>query len=339
MGRIGFAEGKQRDWIDLILKETSLGISGIASVTGVSERTIRDWRREKYTISESAFHKLSKQFEVPIPGGVTKLDSYWYAARGARKGALKRLELYGPPGTLEGRKKGGHSSQLKRKLDPEKYRLLGCNVSKQFAEPKKSELLAEAVGIILGDGGVTDYQLKVTLNKETDLDYAKFVERLFRLVFGQQPAWYEPKNTRVVNICLSGVNLVEQLSKLGIGKGNKIKRQVDFPDWVWKKPAYQRKCVRGLMDTDGCVYFHHHTTKGVKYRNLGMCFTSHSRPLLNSVSKVFSANHIKHTLIDTGRVYIYDLEEVKKYFRIVGSSNSKFEHKLDFHLRSATKLS
>ena len=42
-------------------------------------------------------------------------------AKGASKGGIKHLALYGPPGTPEGRKKGGHISQVRRKEHPEQY--------------------------------------------------------------------------------------------------------------------------------------------------------------------------------------------------------------------------
>lgn len=71
-------------------------------------------------------------------------DDFWYVTKGARKGALRRLELYGDLGTPEGRRKGGINSQLRRKENPEKYRLLGCNLRKKFKIEKSSIEFAEA---------------------------------------------------------------------------------------------------------------------------------------------------------------------------------------------------
>ncbi|MCX6706332.1 MAG: LAGLIDADG family homing endonuclease [Candidatus Woesebacteria bacterium] len=333
MGRIRFKRGEQRAWVEEILEKSGLTTNGVAGLCGVSARTIRDWRREKFTIFEDSCKLLSQNFNVKIPKEVILLNDYWYGIKGAKKGGLQSLKLYGPPGTKEGRIKGGLISQQRRRDDPEKYRLLGCNVPKNFKILKKSEKLAEMVGIILGDGGITNCQLKITLDSETDKEFVKYVCKISKHIFGEEFSTYRRKTCRAVDLVLSGVNLVEKLSQLGLYQGDKIKRQIDFPSWIWWKNVYQRMCVRGLMDTDGCVYLHYHSSNGLKYRNIGICFTSRSKPLLLSFSKVLRLDKIKHSIHKDGeRIYIYDLEQVKKYFKIFGSSNPKHLNKLKYHL-------
>lgn len=327
--RVSFPKGKQSVWINKLVEKTNLSIGEIAKACGVSERTVRDWRREKYTLSEKALLKLSKYFNIPIPSDAHYLSDYWYVSKGARKGALRRLELYGPPGTTEGRKKGGRISQLRRKLHPELYP--NCILRKKFTLPEKSPDLAEIIGIILGDGGVTNSQLTITLGRYTDRDYAYFVQELLQKVFGELPAWYESKKKSTISLTISGVNLIENLSQLGIGRGDKIRRQIDLPRWVWKNISYQIACVRGLIDTDGGLYFHKHWTKGIKYRNLGLCFTSWSKPLLMSVSKILKTFNISHSIKKEGRIYIYNLNEIKKYFEIFGTNNPKHRTKINYH--------
>lgn len=339
MGRIRFKKGKQRAWIEEILKKSRLPAAGIAKLCGVSARTIRDWRREKFTIFEDSCKLLSRKFGVKIPKEITLLNNYWYVAKGAKKGGLKALKLYGPPGTKEGRIKGGLMSQQRRRDDPEKYRLLGCNIPKDFKVLKKSEKLAELVGIILGDGGVSKYQVKITLNRDTDYSYANNVAKMVSEVFGDFPRWYDRFNESVVDLCISGTKLVDDLDRIGIRKGDKVKNQIDFPSWIWKKRSYIRACTRGLMDTDGCIYLHYHSTGGFKYRNIGICFTSHSRPLVLSFSKALVNENIKHSICDDEtRIYLYDLEEVKKYIKIFGSSNPKHTEKLKYHLSHSRRL-
>lgn len=338
MGRVYFPFGEQKRWFGKIIKKSGLSATKLASLCKVIPRTFNDWKNGKFTVSQTVFLKLKKEFKIPVSRKVHILENYWYVSKGARKGGLERFRLYGSPGNVESRRKGGLISQERRRLDPEKYRALGCNVEKVFPFPKKSVYLAETVGIILGDGGITDYQLKITLNRITDFDYAKYVRKLLKSVFGEQPAWYEPRKEIVVNLCISGVNLVNILAKLGLNKGDKIKRQVDFPKWIWRNIDYQKVCVRGLMDTDGCAYFHFHQTQGLKYRNFGLVYTSYSAPLITSVSKVLMKFNIKHSIRKNGRIYIYDLEEIKKYFKIIGSSNKKHTDKFIYHLRNSRRL-
>lgn len=337
MGRVIFPKNKQAEWINLLFRDSNVTTNEIANICGVSLRTIRDWRREKYTISEKALLKLSTYFNLAIPVNIKHVSNFWYVSKGAKKGALKRLLLYGPPGTPEGRIKGGKNSQKRRRENPEKYRQLGCYVRKNIISLQATEQFAESTGIILGDGGITKYQLKISLGSQTDREYAFFVKELFRKVFNEIPAWYEYKSDHVIELCISGANLIEELSRWGLEKGNKIHRQVDFPLWIWKSQEYQKACVRGLMDTDGGVYFHCHTTKGIAYRHLGICFTSWSKPLLTSVIRVLTSFNIKHSSKE-GRIYIYDLEVIKKFFDVFGSNNPKHIGKLKYHLSHDRKI-
>ena len=196
------------------------------------------------------------------------VDDYWYVTKGARKGALKRMELYGSFGTEGGRRKGGINSQLRRRENPELYKLFGCNVRKEFKINQPSVLFAEAAGIILGDGGITDYQLRITLSSLVDGPYAAFVISLFKKVFGQEPSCRKCSCCNSIDLTISGIGLIEELERWGFIKGDKVKHQVDFPDWILRNIEFQKACIRGLMDTDGGCYFHKHRSNGLMYKIL-----------------------------------------------------------------------
>ena len=338
MKRVIIAKRAQEAWINDLLKKEKLSLSAMAKILDVHPRTFSDWRRGKSSLPLAAFDKISTRFGYKKPKSYKIVPEYWYVHKGARKGALRRQELYGPLGTPEGRRKGGLVSQQRRREDPEKYRRIGCNIRKKFPVLKKSEDFAEVVGIILGDGCVTRSQVSITLNRIDDRKYASYMEILFYRVFGETPSKHVYKYRNTIQVSISGVNLVIKLGKMGIGKGHKIRRQVDFPTWIWEVDKYQIACVRGLVDTDGGVYFHHHWSNGIKYRHFGLCFTSLSTPLLDSVSKVFVNFNIKHTKTK-GKIYIYDLDVVKKYFELFGSSNIKHVSRLEYHLSNSNRLS
>lgn len=332
MARIAFPKGRQSEWVKLILSRKGITVNQVAQVCNVSGRTVRDWRREKNTISKNALLKLCDYFHIRTPSNIQELPDFWYVSKGARKGALRRLELYGPPGTPEGRRKGGINSQIRRRQDPEKYRLLGCNIPKEFRLFGKYSIdLAEAIGIILGDGGLTKYQLRVSVSSIVDRPYAEFICFFFQKVFNDKPTWHERTECNTIDLTISGIELGDELEKCGLLRGDKIKNQVDFPQWIWQNREYQIACVRGLMDTDGGCYFHTHTTKGITYKNFGMCFTSWSIPILQSVAKVLKSLNLKFSIVNS-RIYIYNFEEIKKYFVIVGSHNPKNIEKFQYYL-------
>lgn len=320
MTRAIFPTNRQSVWLDKIVDKSKLSNNELAKIGGVSGKTFRDWRREKFTISGEALSKLSKFFSEPIPSTVKKVDNFWYVEKGARKGALRRLEIYGPPGTMEGRKKGGRNSQIKRKLYPELYP--NCILRKNFSFPQKSNELAELVGIILGDGGITGWQLKISLNKETEPEYVEFVTGLIAFLFKEPPKkyYFEGRGKKVCVLCLGGVSLIEFLEQIGLKIGNKVLLQVGVPNWILINRNYSIACLRGLVDTDGCIYSHSHTTKGFPCLNYGLTLTNHSKPLLNFTHTVLLKEGFT-SKIKEHSVYLYRQKEVKKYFDIIGSHN------------------
>lgn len=320
MGRIKFSKGDQSKWIKNLIKISGVSIDDLAKICGISSRTIRDWRREKFTASEDVLLKLSKVFNIALPLNIKVIPDFWYVSKGAREGALKRMELYGPLGTVAGRKKGGRISQLRRRLHPELYQ--NCILRKKFLLPQYSDKLAELAGIILGDGGITDHQLKISLNKETEPEYIEFVVRLIGEIFNESPQkyYFTNRKNKVCDICIGGVELIECLKKIGLDKGNKVLRQAKVPEWIKKNKKYTKACLRGLMDTDGCVFYHRHTIKGFLCFNMGLAFTNYSKPLIEFFYKTLLKNGFSAKLKEHG-VYLYRFNEIKRYFKEIESHN------------------
>ncbi len=335
MERIKISKKEQRKFFKTVKIVSNLGWSELGKLCGLSSRTLRDWARCKYTPSHKAIVFLSKKFKISLPVNCKILDQYWYISKYARIGGLARQRAHGLLGDIKSRQKGGLASQKKRRENPEKYRQIGCQIAKQFKPLKKSAVVAEMVGIILGDGGMTNSQLRITLNKKTDKDYAIFVGKLMKKVFAQVPSTGYYRN--VVALTLTGVNLIKELEKIGLKRGNKIFNQIGIPEWILKNSNYARACLRGLIDTDGCVYFHFHSVKSRNYANFGLTFTNHSRPLIEGTNKIFIDNNFCPSLVNGRRIYIYNLESIKKYFKIIGSSNPKHVNKFYFYLNLYAK--
>lgn len=318
MGRILFPKGKQSVLLVSLLNSGITTLGELASICGVSERTIRDWRREKFTISEEAFTKIQQRFSLPsIPH--TLLYDYWYAEKGARQGGLRRLALYGPPGTKEGRQKGGRMSQLMRKQFPERYP--NCSIPKHYVTPPLSSKLAECIGIILGDGGITPYQVKITLNSQEEYAYRLFVAKLLHKLFHVCPVVYQRKNEKACNVTLAGVELIKILGELGVRQGSKVRRQAEVPGWILNNKGYAHACLRGLMDTDGCIYHHNHVSHGVRCYNLGLTFTNLSQPLVAFVYQTLCSLGLTAKRTARG-VFVYRKQDVDRYFCTISSHNA-----------------
>ena len=295
----------------------------IAEICGVHESTLLNWRCEKSQMSLSALEKLSALSGVPKPKNIIKVsDKYWYTKKAGKAGGRAYLRLYGNPGTLEGRRKGGLLSQKRRRENPELYLKLGVIVRKEVAYPQESDQLAEVFGILLGDGNISDHQVAVYLNSTTDREYIRYVQNLLRTLF-ETAVSYRERERNTACLVISSKNLVEFLLKKGLVIGDKIAQQVDIPAWIFIKEDFQKACVRGLIDTDGSIYYHTHKVKGNWYRNIGICFTSHSAPLLMSVHGILLDLGFTAKCGNGTHVYLYRQSEVKRYLEEVGTSNPK----------------
>jgi len=329
--RLQLSKQAQKKFLEEVREESALTWRELADQYGISDRTLRDWARAKFTMSYSIAQNLSKKFSIPFPDNYKILDPLWHIPKAARLGGLKRYELHGLVGTLESRKKGGIVSQNRRKEDPEKYRLLGCNVRKDFDVPPYSAELAELVGIILGDGGITRYQLKISLSAKVDQKYAGYVSNLLFRIFKEKPYRME-RNKSVIHLILSGRNLVEVLEKLGLHVGNKVKNQVGIPEWIFKKKEYQIACIRGLFDTDGSFYFHQHSKWKDTRPYFGWNFCNLSIPILHGFRDILmSVCNLEPKIAYNKQLYMYSMKNIERYIEIVGTHNPKNIKKLEYY--------
>jgi hypothetical protein len=232
------------------------------------------------------------------------------------------------PGTTEGRKKGGRISQLNRKNNPDHYLSCGCFIAKKIQIPKNKIQIAELIGIILGDGGITQGQIHITLNSISDRQYANYVRKLIENLFCLKTGMYKKKNANANVIYVSGVNLIKYMISKGLMIGNKVKNQVDAPNWIKQNIKLSTACLRGLIDTDGGIFFHNYTVKKKPYSYLKLSFTNKSLPLLNFVHKTLSELNFHPKFFGNNRVWLYSEKEVKTYLKTVGSSNNRLSNKL-----------
>lgn len=185
------------------------------------------------------------------------------------------------------------------------------------------------MGIEFGDGGIGNpWQVVITLNSNKDTEYAKYVVNLINSLFGINAIVRKRKNENTLQLISSSTSLVDFLVTKGAVRGNKIAQHFDIPKWISGKVRYEKAFVKGLMDTDGCLYIHKHTIKDIVYKNIGLCFTSYSQDLLDSVADIFRKFGINPHITDRGRrIYLYGKDSVIMYLRTFGSANQRIIEK------------
>lgn len=233
------------------------------------------------------------------------------------------MEKYGNPGTAEGRKRGGIES-IKTHLSRESaFKRL-----KKVKKPRHSARLAELIGILMGDGHLGVYQVTVSTSLETDTEHAVFVSSLFQSVFGIEASTVMRRSRNVLIVTLSSKMACDYLRAVGMATGNKLTTGLYPPKWIVENESYCKAFIRGLIDTDGCVYEDRHTVKGKEYSSKCVAFTSASPDLLSFVSDQLKRWEFKPT--SWGRhVRIRRQKEVLRYAHEIGFSNPKHKRKIE----------
>lgn len=291
----------------------------MARISNCSERTIRDWRREKFSVSFTAIQALSAKTRVPIPKKIRVHDAYEHNAMASKMGIVAVIKKYGRiPGNEEYRKKQWHlwwESIGKFEKNP-------IFRAKPVHKPKCSIELAEFIGIMMGDGSISTYQVVVTLHHTDDLEYASFVAILIKKLFRLTPSIYHSPKYSVNDIVVSRKELVQYLHELGLPIGNKVKQQFDIPEWIKRNRKFASACLRGLVDTDGSVFTHRYRAKSTWYAYKKLSFTTASGPLRESVYALMQKFGL-HPRIAGNNVRLDRIEDMKRYFSDIGSHNPK----------------
>lgn len=249
-----------------------------------------------------------------------------------RLGGLARIARHGNPGTQNGRSRGGHNSIL-----VQRGRESGFKTLAKIQRPPHSPALAEFFGILAGDGHINLYQVTVSTNSRTDVAHAKHVQQLAHSLFGISVTCTKRANKNVLIIVISSRAVTDYLVQNGLNRGNKVLSQIAPPQWILANPLYTMRYVRGLFDTDGCVFVDNHTIRGKQYRNIGIAFTNYSKPLLECFKQCLESMGLHPTQKTANVVFLRRKNDVAQYFKLVGSSNEKHLNRYKSFLSSKNR--
>jgi len=122
---------------------------------------------------------------------------------------------------------------------------------------KKNEDLAELTGFILGDGNITKAdktrEVAVTLNNDEEQIQERVVELFKRIYEGKIKIQERPDYGANV-VKTYGWDSVSKTIEYVMPEGDKIENQVSVPNWIFEDEKYVKRCLKGLIDSDGSVY-------------------------------------------------------------------------------------
>jgi hypothetical protein len=286
-----------------------------------TERTIREWRNEKSHMPYACVALLSRKSRVPIPDSMRIVNRHALASTAGKKGYAMTMKRYGKMPIDESYRKEQWEAWWEK---TGKLLALTLLEPKRISFPRKSARLAEMMGILMGDGGMSEYQITISLHSMEDAAYARYVSRLLEELFSVTPTIRRHAVNRVMTLTISRVLLVRFLNGLGLPVGNKIKQGLDMPRWIRARTSYARACMRGLVDTDGCIFTHRYRVRETPYSYKKLSFSSASPPLIYSVAQTMRGLGLTPRIAKKGREVRLDRNgDVRRYMKLVGSSNRK----------------
>lgn len=196
-----------------------------------------------------------------------------------------------------------------------------------------SERLAEFIGIMLGDGNLYcndkkgQYIIRITGDIAKDkLYYESFVIPLFYELFQKEIKMRIYSDRRL--LCCYSKSIFNNLVKFGLVPGDKLKNNINIPDWIFTNKKYIKSCLRGLVDTDGSVF-----PKSTNKEFFQIEISSAIPNLRKSISKSIEILNIKSSKWSKGsntpNCGIYKREEIFKYCKLVGFNNPLKGNKLN----------
>ncbi len=201
-------------------------------------------------------------------------------------------------------------------------------VEKEIKIPKKDKILAELVGTILGDGCVSAYtankngvyQVRIAGNYIKDYDYiVNYLKPLVENIFNINAHIHKSKYFNGIYLTLIGKNLVRFFNNIGIKSGDKIKNRVGIPIWIKKDKKLLKSCIRGLFDTDGCLYELRPHWPGI----FQLSFKNHNKKLLNDARNSLLELGFNVSKVTSNQIYITRKDNVYRFYKEIGSSNNR----------------
>lgn len=320
--RVIFSKGEQSRFILKAVEKLNFSWVLLAKEINIHSRTLNDWKREQYSIPIDKVEKICKISGLELPRNIKIKDPFWYVSLGARNGGLATMKKYGRiGGDPEYRKIKWYEWWEKEGKNRDD---ISVGKIKDIKIPPLSKELAEFTGIVIGDGGITQSQVMISTNSIADREYGYFIKRLIKKLFAVDASVYFIDSRTVMIIAVSRIKLVEFCNKkLGLHIGNKLKQGLNIPSWIIGNSEFEKACVRGIMDTDGCIFDEVHRLKGKSYSYKRLNITSVSSELIKSIFDILDKNGLSPKIRKARCVQIERKENIKKYLQIIGTSNPK----------------
>ncbi len=122
---------------------------------------------------------------------------------------------------------------------------------------KNKNLQSYIIGLAIGDGNLSNpngraTRLRITCDKKYPLLAQKIINCLRLLLPDNKVSLVDCGKTYTDISVFS--NHLEKLLGWKAKNGPKFSQKVTIPSWIIKRKEYKINCLKGLIETDGCIY-------------------------------------------------------------------------------------
>ena len=170
--------------------------------------------------------------------------------------------------------------------------------------PTLNENIAEITGMLIGDGCISRYKtsegrirtfLLLSGHSTNDIQYYKnTIIPIFKKEFGINGRLYLRKDTKALLYWIGDKEVIAHFIKMGFPVGKKSSN-IKIPTPVRCNPALLKACIRGIFNSDGCVYRRY----SKKYKNQRTSYMNYAVIQFKMKSKAL-LKQIRNTLIKMG---------------------------------------
>ncbi len=307
-----------------------LNLTALAREWKIGARTASSWASAKKHMPYDLALSISKSSGIELPKGIRRQTWKDHARdagiRGAKMNLLKNGRIGGDP---QNRK----DKWMRWWNTKGQFKKIPILEQKEIRFPERNAELAEFIGIMLGDGGMAEYHVVISLHKK-EFSYSQFISKLIKKLFEVDPKIYLRKDCEGMDIVIQRKKLVGFLNDMGLPIGDKIRQGADIPVWIMENQKFQKACIRGLVDTDGCFFTHTYISNMKKYSYPKIDFTSVSKPLLLSAYKILiNLGFSVRICRNEKAIRIESQKDVSRYLKIIGTHNSRYDEKMNIKVR------
>ena len=197
--------------------------------------------------------------------------------------------------------------------------------------------LCEFIGAVIGDGNLwTDgsrYRIELTGDPNLDWTYYEYLSQIAFKLFGKKP-YHLRKRQKGIRFRLQSKYAFQIFRELGMPIGEGKSLSVEIPRLIIEKGwDYSKWTIRGIMDTDGTLFFSKKTYKQPIYPTLEI--RTHSIRLASQITEILRQNGFRARPRGNKKrgyhVALYGKEMLEKWIEEIGFSNKRHFDKLLKH--------